>query len=193
MIYLLDHRDSFTWNIVHLLEEFEPVQVVDALAHQPYPQPQATDFVVLSPGPGSPEDYPRSLEWYRQLPSSTPVFGICLGFQMMAYEAGAEIIRMPEVLHGVCTTLNAHSDDFLHRGVPLPIEVGRYHALTIRENENLARMYEVTAVDSTNGLPLAIEHLTLPRVGVQYHPDSFLTKYGFQIVQNIYTELGRWR
>lgn len=190
MTYVIDHRDSFTWNIVHLLEKHSIVQVVDYTQLDSVAIPQDA-LVVLSPGPGSPADYPGTLAWLARVSDEQPLLGICLGFQMMLYLVGARVVRQERVMHGVQTPLEIEPSSLLYTGVEEPVLVGRYHALRVAMPEVIVG-YRVSAWDVSSHIPLSIEHLTLPRFGVQYHPDSFLTPNGDLIIANVYRELGRW-
>lgn len=187
MIHVIDHRDSFTWNIVHLLEAHEPVRVVDYTEVADF-KPTINEICVLSPGPGSPEDYPQTLDWYQALPREQPLLGICLGFQTMLYAEGTRIIRQSKVLHGVQSELAFDPQSVLYAGLTTPVHVGRYHALKA-ETASIQPHWKVSARDPEDGTPLSIEHLTLLRFGVQYHPDSFLTEHGARIIANVYREL----
>ncbi len=191
MIYIIDHRDSFTWNIVHMLEVFEPVTVIDYAELDGDSIPE-TALAVISPGPGTPADYPVTLEWCRRLSPRQPVLGICLGFQMLLYVNGARIMRQEQVLHGVSREISFDAECATYTGLQAPIIVGRYHALVV-DKQTIPVFYRVTATDFKSFIPLSIEHLTLPQIAVQYHPDSFLTNHGGRIFANIYRELGRRR
>lgn len=188
-IVVIDHRDSFTYNIVHLLAKHGTVRVVDFEA---WPVDDCPDdaLIVLSPGPGRPEDYPEIFNWYKKYASCYAVLGICLGFQMMLYAHGASIVRQGRVLHGVRRELAYTKDCATYRGFEGSLYVGRYHALVVDKN-TVPDTFFVTAHDPESFAPLSIEHLTLPHFAIQYHPDSFLTEHGERIIANICRELGR--
>ncbi len=182
MILVVDHHDSFTYNLVQLIETLgRRTEVVfsdagpasDLLALHP-------DAVVLSPGPGRPEDAGCFTELLRILPEETPVLGVCLGHQALGVVCGGTVDRAAPV-HGKAS-LVYHDGRGIFEGVDLPFEAGRYHSLVVRRNDLPA---ELTLTAWTEeGLVMAAEHKELPRYGLQFHPESILTPAGSQIVEN---------
>jgi anthranilate synthase component 2 len=182
VILVVDHYDSFTYNLVQLIEslgaETEVVksdgEPAEALVER---RPSA---VVLSPGPGRPEDagcFPRLLEI---LPPETPLLGVCLGHQALGIAAGGTVERATPV-HGKASLVH-HDGKGILAGVPSPFEAARYHSLVVLP-EGLPAELEVTAW-SEDGLVMAAQHRDLPRFGVQFHPESILTPDGPKIVRN---------
>jgi anthranilate synthase/aminodeoxychorismate synthase-like glutamine amidotransferase len=182
MILVVDHYDSFTYNLVQLIESLgERTEVVksdeapaEALVER---RPAA---VVLSPGPGRPEDagcFPRLLEL---LPAETPVLGVCLGHQALGLAAGGVVDRATPV-HGKASLVH-HEGRGILEGVPNPFEAGRYHSLVVTRG-GLPDELELTAW-SEDGLVMATQHRQLPRFGVQFHPESILTPDGPKIVRS---------
>jgi anthranilate synthase component 2 len=182
VILVVDHYDSFTYNLVQLIESLgHPTEVVksdaepaEALVER---EPAA---VVLSPGPGRPEDagcFPRLLE---VLPAETPVLGVCLGHQAIGLAAGAVVDRAAPV-HGKASLVR-HEGKGILAGLPNPFEAARYHSLVVLR-DGLPDELELTAW-SEDGLVMATQHRTLPRFGVQFHPESILTPDGPTIVRN---------
>ncbi|MGZ8598729.1 MAG: anthranilate synthase component II [Actinomycetota bacterium] len=182
MILVVDHYDSFTYNLVQLIESLgERTEVVksdaepaEALVER---RPAA---VVLSPGPGRPEDagcFPRLLE---VLPPETPVLGVCLGHQALGIASGGVVERATPV-HGKASLVH-HEGRGILNGVPNPFEAGRYHSLVVIR-ESLPAELELTAW-SEDGSVMAAQHRDLPRFGVQFHPESILTPDGPRIVRN---------
>jgi anthranilate synthase component 2 len=182
MILVVDHYDSFTFNLVQLIGSLgEPTEVVrsdaepaEALAAR------SPDAVVLSPGPGRPEDAGCFLELLEVLPEPVPVLGVCLGLQALAVAAGGRVER-GRPTHGKATLVH-HEGRGILAGAPNPFEAARYHSLVITR-EDLPRELELTAW-SDDGLVMAAQHRELPRFGVQFHPESILTAEGPGIVRN---------
>ena len=188
VILVVDHYDSFTYNLVQLLESLgtttevvkSDAETAEALvARRP-------DAVVLSPGPGRPEDAGCFTELLRILPASTPVLGVCLGHQAMGIVAGARVERATPV-HGKASLVH-HDGTGIFADVPNPFEAGRYHSLVVTR-EAFPDELELTAW-SDDDLVMAARHRTLPRVGVQFHPESILTPDGPTIVRNFLSLLG---
>jgi anthranilate synthase component II len=188
MILVVDHYDSFTFNLVQLIESLgERTDVVrsdaepaEALAVR------GPDAVVLSPGPGRPEDAGCFLELLEVLPRHTPVLGVCLGHQALAVAAGGRVER-GRPTHGKATVVH-HDGRGILAGVPDPFEAARYHSLVVT-TADLPPDLELTAW-SDDGLVMAAQHRELPRFGVQFHPESILTPEGPAIVRN-FLELAR--
>jgi anthranilate synthase component II len=181
MILVVDHYDSFTFNLVQLIESLgERTDVVrsdaepaEALAAR------SPDAVVLSPGPGRPEDAGCFLELLDVLPSHVPVLGVCLGHQALAAAAGGRVER-GRPTHGKATVVH-HVGRGLFAGVPNPFDAARYHSLVV--TADLPADLELTAW-SDDGMVMAAQHRELPRFGVQFHPESILTPEGPAIVRN---------
>jgi anthranilate synthase/aminodeoxychorismate synthase-like glutamine amidotransferase len=183
VILIVDHYDSFVYNLVQLIEgagfatevlrsDSEPAAAMAAR------QPQG---VVLSPGPGRPEDAGAMVELVKALDDRTPLLGVCLGHQAIGVAFGAHVGRAPQPVHGK-TSLVRHGGQGLFAGVSNPLEAGRYHSLAV-QRERLPADLAVTA-ETEEGVVMAIEHRRLPRFGVQFHPESILTPDGPQIVKN---------
>lgn len=182
MILLIDALDSFTYNLVQAFQTLgSEVEVVryDAidLAGIEARAPQA---IVLSPGPG----HPRDCNPHMQVAASTittPVLGVCLGQQALVAGTGGDVTHAQEPLHGERTPVT-HTGTGLFEGLPQPLPVGRYHSL-IADTRSLPDCWRATA-HSEAGEIMAIEHLHLPRWGVQFHPESILTPDGPQLLRN---------
>ena len=183
MILVVDHYDSFTYNLVQLIESLgRPTEVVktdeepaDALVAR---RPEA---VVLSPGPGHPREAAVFIELLDALPRDTPVLGVCLGHQALGVACGGSVDRGPAPVHGKAS-LVYHEGRGILEGVPSPFEAGRYHSLVI-VRDGFPTELEVTAW-TDDGLVMAAQHRELPRFGVQFHPESILTPEGPSIVRN---------
>jgi anthranilate synthase component II len=182
MILVVDHYDSFTYNLVQLIEglgrETKVVKsderpAADLVAMKP-------EAVVLSPGPGHPRDAGCFTELLDRLPDATPVLGVCLGHQALGLECGGTVGRATPV-HGKAS-LVFHEGRGILEGVPAPFEGGRYHSLVV-ERDDLPAVLELTAW-TEDGIVMAAQHRELPRFGVQFHPESILTPEGPRIVEN---------
>jgi anthranilate synthase component 2 len=182
MILVVDHYDSFTYNLVQLVEglgcETEVVksdaEPAEALAER---DPAA---VILSPGPGRPEEAGCFPELLRILPPATPVLGVCLGHQALGMASGGRVDRASPV-HGKAS-LVFHDGVGILEGVGNPFEAGRYHSLVV-VRDGLPADLQLTAW-TEDGLVMATQHRELPRFGVQFHPESILTPEGPKIVES---------
>ncbi len=184
---LVDHRDSFTRNLEHLLAPFGETKVRDRLEPDLDEKAEQADLLVFSPGPGKPADYPETHALYQRWRGRKPILGICLGFQLMLEAEGARIIRQKQVLHGVETELETLPDTLTYAGIEPPIRVGRYHSLQVAP-DSLAALpgsLAFTARDPIRDVPLSFEDRARALFGLQYHPESFLTPQGEAILSNL--------
>lgn len=189
MILVIDNYDSFVFNIARALHELgRPTRVVRndriTLAEVAALAPRA---VVLSPGPGRPDQAGLGLELVRGLSGRLPILGICLGHQCIGQAFGGRIERAKRPLHGRASTIR-HDGGALFRGLSDPLEVGRYHALVVTLDE-AASPLRVTA-RSEEGEVMALEHRTHPTFGVQFHPESVLTPEGQALLGNFVAVIG---
>ncbi len=182
-VLVVDHYDSFVYNLVQLVEAFGvPTEVVRSDAEPASALVEREpDGVILSPGPGRPEAAGCFIGLLRALPAATPVLGVCLGHQALGTALGAEIERAPEPVHGKTSEIR-HDGTGLFAGVPDPFAAGRYHSLVIPSSAVPAELEVIAATD--DGLVMGVRHRTLPRFGVQFHPESILTPEGPRIVEN---------
>jgi len=181
VILVVDHYDSFTYNLVQLVESLGHATEVVKSDAEPAASLVARDpaAVILSPGPGRPEDAGVFTDLLGLLPAGTPVLGVCLGHQAMGLVAGGRVDRAAPV-HGKASLI-FHEGKGILAGLPNPFEAGRYHSLVV-VREGLPAELELTAW-SEDDLVMAIQHRTLPRFGVQFHPESILTPDGPMIVR----------
>lgn len=180
-VLVIDNYDSFVYILVQYLGELgaEPivrrhdaVTVAEAKAMSP-------DGILVSPGPGTPDDAGVSTELVAEMAGVVPVFGVCLGMQCIGEAFGAEVVRAPRVMHGK-TSLIRHRDAGVFEGLPNPIEATRYHSLTVEA----ASMPEALAVTATadDGLVMGLRHRDHEVEGVQFHPESVLTANGMEML-----------
>ena len=186
MILLIDHQDSFTRNLEHLLAGFDQVMVVDRKSVDPAIAMSA-EMIVLSPGPGKPADYPETKKLYLSWRKKKPILGICLGFQLMLETEGARMIRQARVLHGVETDIVTDPSSSTYQGMENVLRVARYHSLQIDPTSfcSLPQTLHITGKDPVGNIPLSFEDIDRKLFGLQYHPESFLTKSGTQLIENI--------
>ena len=182
MVVVIDNYDSFTYNLVQYLGELgAEVQVFrnDAvtLAEIEALQPA---HIVISPGPGDPDDGGISNEVILALGEKIPVLGVCLGHQCIGHVFGGRVSRAPRLMHGKTSNVY-HQGHGLFAGVPSPFRATRYHSLIVEEP--LPDCLEVTAF-TRDGEVMALRHRDFPVVGVQFHPESILTEHGKRILQN---------
>ena len=182
-ILVIDNFDSFVYNLVQYLGELgaEPVvirnnemSVHEADALQP-------DGVLLSPGPGRPEDAGILCDAIREFAGRVPVFGVCLGHQAIGQVFGGNVVRAPELLHGKTSPIH-HFNEGVFSGLPNPMPATRYHSLII-ERETLPEVLTVTA-QTESGMIMGVRHRELDVEGVQFHPESILTTSGHDMIGN---------
>ncbi len=184
MILILDNYDSFTWNLYHYVEQLSNEQIVvkrnDEIS---IGEVAAFNNIILSPGPGLPAASGIMNEIIRVYSPKIPILGICLGHQAIAEVYGAELENLDTVWHGVERKLEIiDSEDRLFKGLPQYIKSGHYHSWVVKKN-SLPSHFNITAEDET-GTIMAISHKHFPLSGVQFHPESIMTQYGPDIMQN---------
>jgi anthranilate synthase/aminodeoxychorismate synthase-like glutamine amidotransferase len=183
MIILIDNYDSFTYNLAQafgLLGAEVEVYRNDALTLDELGALNPS-HVVISPGPGTPDDGGISLDAIRKFGPKIPTLGVCLGHQCIGQAFGGSVVRAPRLMHGK-TSMVYHRHEPLFTGVPSPFEATRYHSLIVDEPD-LPKDLKVTAF-TDQGEIMAMRHAEYPVVGVQFHPESILTSYGPRILQN---------
>jgi anthranilate synthase/aminodeoxychorismate synthase-like glutamine amidotransferase len=182
MIVMLDNYDSFTYNLVQYLGELGADIVVHrndqvTLAEV---KAMAPDHIVISPGPGKPDDGGISNDVIRELGPEIPVLGVCLGHQCIGQVYGGLVTRAPRLMHGKTSSVY-HNGKGLFNGVPSPFRATRYHSLIVEEP--LPDCLEVTAF-TRDGEVMGLRHKQYPVSGVQFHPESILTEHGKRILRN---------
>jgi anthranilate synthase/aminodeoxychorismate synthase-like glutamine amidotransferase len=182
-VLMVDNHDSFTFNIVEALETLgATVRTVrnEIAAADAFEQArQANAIILISPGPGRSEEAGCSLELISLAKGKVPLFGVCLGHQAMVLEAGGEVVRAPEVVHGKASLLE-HDGTGPFADLPNPIKIGRYHSLCTPNPPPRFRVH--AAID---GMAMAISDDDAKQIGVQFHPESVLTPVGQRILRNV--------
>ena len=183
MILIIDNYDSFTYNLVQYIGSINPVLQVhrnDKITIDKI-QKMAPDKIVISPGPGKPEDAGLSIDVVKKFGEETPIFGICLGHQAITVAYGGTVDRAPEIVHGKTSKIY-QSGSKIFNGLPKSFKATRYHSLVAIEDSFPSKL-KVTA-KTDNGLIMALEHNEYPIYGVQFHPESIVTEHGKQMVKN---------
>lgn len=183
MILVIDNYDSFTYNLVQLLGEMGAELCVIRNDQTALDEVRALNpsHIVISPGPGTPDDSGVSLDILHEMGATTPVLGVCLGHQCIGQVYGGVVRRNERLMHGK-TSLIYHRGDPMFAGVPSPFEATRYHSLIVEES-TLPDALKVTAF-TEEGEIMGVRHKQYPVYGVQFHPESILTTYGTRILRN---------
>ncbi|MCK9631172.1 MAG: aminodeoxychorismate/anthranilate synthase component II [Methanoregula sp.] len=186
-VLIVDCYDSFTFNLY---------QQVGKLGAEPLVMPCDTpldvlkktgcDRIILSPGPGTPQDSGVCLDVLETLSRKVPTLGVCLGHQTICTAFGGEVIRAPHLMHGKTSTIQ-HDGTGIFDGVPTPFTATRYHSLVAREG-SLPKDLQVTATSTDDGYIMGVRHRNLPIEGVQFHPESILSAEGDRIIRNFLTD-----
>jgi len=182
MIYLIDHEDSFTFNLAHLLGKFDDV-VVSNYYDIDKSKIAKAKTIVLSPGPGEPKDYPITSKMYQQFRGKKKFLGICLGFQQILYAEGGKIIQQNKIFHGYQTIISVLPSSKVFKNIK-SLSVGRYHSLKLQE-PFYSDTLKITMRCKTTKVAMALEDHANNVFGFQFHPDSFLTKNGKFLIQKI--------
>ena len=187
-ILVFDNYDSFTYNLVHLVEKITHLKV-DVYRNDQIPLEKVKEYdkIILSPGPGIPQEAGLLLSLIKEYASSKSILGVCLGHQAIGEAFGAKLINLSTVFHGVATEIGVGRQESgirspLFNGLPERIEVGRYHSWIVSD-ENFPDELEVTARDDNNYI-MGLQHRTYDVQGVQFHPESILTPDGETILRN---------
>jgi len=187
MILVIDNYDSFTYNLVQYIGTLQPdlevyrndkISVEEIRDRQP-------EKIVISPGPGRPEQAGISTQLIQSLGKEIPILGICLGHQAVGVAYNARVVRAPEIVHGK-TSRMVHNGGRLFRNVTNPFQATRYHSLIV-DRDSLPGCLRVT-VETDSGLVMGLAHTEYPVQGIQFHPESIVTEQGMQIIQNFVEE-----
>jgi anthranilate synthase component II len=183
MILVIDNYDSFTYNLVHYLNELgaettvvrnDALSVEDALGMK-------AEAILMSPGPCTPNEAGICLELIERAPADLPLLGVCLGHQAIGQAFGGEVIRAKTLMHGKTSPIH-HNDDGVFKGLPNPFTATRYHSLAVSRG-SLPNVLEVTAW-TEDGEIMGLRHMSRPIFGVQFHPESIATEGGHDLLGN---------
>ena len=182
MIYIVDHQDSFTWNVVHQFAKFDKVicsnyfDINNDLLNK-------CNVVVFSPGPGSPKDYPISSKIYKKFKGKKKIIGICLGFQQILFCEGGKIIEQNKIYHGYQSDIKVINDKSLFKKGST-FKVGRYHSLKLKEPFK-SKNFHITMRCLKSKVAMSFENNIEKIYGFQFHPESFLTTNGKLLIKKI--------
>jgi anthranilate synthase/aminodeoxychorismate synthase-like glutamine amidotransferase len=188
MILMIDNYDSFTYNLVQYIGQLggavdvhrnDKISIDEIRGLKP-------DAIVLSPGPCTPEKAGISVEVIKQVGTTIPIMGVCLGHQAIGYAFGAKVVRAQRIMHGKTSTV-INDGRTIFKGLPNPFVAGRYHSLIV-ERDSLPDCFEISA-ETEEGEIMGIRHKEYPVEGVQFHPESVLTPNGKRVLKNFLTML----
>ena len=183
-VLMIDNYDSFTYNLVHYIEEIgssvfvrrnNEISIKEIKKISP-------DIIFISPGPCTPKGAGISVEIVKNLAGKIPIFGVCLGHQSIAYAFGAKIIKAKTLLHGKTSNI-LHNEKGIYKNIKNPFEATRYHSLIV-DKKTLSNDFIITA-KTKDGIIMGIKHKFYDLEGVQFHPESILTKEGKKLIKNI--------
>ena len=188
-VLVIDNYDSFVYNLVQYLGELGAEPLVHRHDELSVPELEALepDAVLISPGPGTPDDAGVSNEVITTFAGRVPVLGVCLGHQCLGQVYGGEVVRAPQVMHGK-TSLIRHTGTGVFAGLPQPLEATRYHSLVV-DRASVPDCLEVTA-ETDDGVVMGLRHRELAVEGVQFHPESILTVGGHDLLRNFLAQVG---
>jgi anthranilate synthase/aminodeoxychorismate synthase-like glutamine amidotransferase len=186
MLLVIDNYDSFTYNLVQYFGELGADPVVkrnDAITPEEA-EKLRPGRIVISPGPGTPADAGISLEVIRRMGKTTPILGVCLGHQCIAETYGGKVVRADRLMHGKTSPIR-HEGSGVFAGLPNPFEATRYHSLIVEKN-SVPACLRITA-DTAEGEIMGLQHRDFPVHGVQFHPESILSREGKDLLRNFLT------
>ena len=182
MIYIIDHQDSFTWNVVHQFRKFDKVYCSNYFDIDKK-MLDKSNSIVLSPGPGSPKDYPTTSKIYKNYKGKKKIIGICLGYQQILFNERGRIVQQQNIFHGYQSKVKVTANSKIFKKNKI-FKVGRYHSLKLRE-PFLSKSLNITMRCSKTNIPMAFEDIENNIFGFQFHPESFLTENGDFIIKKI--------
>ncbi len=183
MILIIDNYDSFTYNLVQYIGSLgNTVRVVRNDEHKPSDTRQMSpEGIIVSPGPGRPEEAGCSNEMIRRFADEVPILGVCLGHQCIAREFGASVTGADRLMHGKTSTIH-HHQNHLFSDVPSPFSATRYHSLIVDDTTLSTPLVKTAETDA--GELMGLRHRRLPLYGIQFHPESIMTEHGLRLMEN---------
>tara|TARA_B100000287_G_scaffold18800_1_gene18830 strand:- start:1113 stop:1670 length:558 start_codon:yes stop_codon:yes gene_type:complete len=182
MIYIIDHQDSFTWNVVHQFSLFDKVHCSNYFEIN-QKKIEQSDTIVLSPGPGSPKDYPLTSRLYKKYKGKKKIIGICLGYQQILFNENGKIVQQKNIFHGYQSKIKVTKESKIFKKNK-SFKVGRYHSLKLYEPYN-SNSIKISMRCAKSNIPMAFEDIKNNVYGFQFHPESFLTENGKIIIKKI--------
>ena len=182
MIYIIDHQDSFTWNVVHQFSKFDNVYCTNYFEINEKKLNQS-NVIVLSPGPGSPKDYPETSKIYKKYKGKKKIIGICLGYQQILFNEKGKIIQQKNIFHGYQSKVKVTNESKLFKKNKI-FKVGRYHSLKLYE-PYISNDINITMRCAKSNIAMGIEDIKNNVYGFQFHPESFLNENGNLIIKKI--------
>ena len=182
MIYIVDHKDSFTYNLVHLFSEFDVVCIANYFEVN-YSKMAKSKLIVFSSGPGAPNDYPATSEIYKKFKGRKKIIGICLGFQQILFNENGEISQQKKIYHGYQSKVKTLKTSALFKENKI-FRVGRYHSLKLKEPFK-SKNFQITMRSKESNVAMAFENQKDDVYGFQFHPESFLTTNGKILIKKI--------
>ncbi|ANI89112.1 hypothetical protein A9P82_07305 [Arachidicoccus ginsenosidimutans] len=182
-ILIIDHNDSFTYNLVQLLEEANAETIaVRAFDDIFFDEINLFDGIILSPGPALPKDYPSSLELIKKFYQTKSILGVCLGMQMIVECFGGELYNLQNVQHGRQVEVFKENDCALFNHISFPFKVGLYHSWAMNKDKIVDDLLITSR--TKDGVPMSLKHSEYNTFGVQFHPESYMTEHGLQLMKN---------
>ena len=185
-IVIIDNYDSFVYNLSHAIKELGAEVTVKRNDQFRLEELEEFDKILLSPGPGVPEEAGLLLDVIRRYAGKKPILGVCLGEQAIGEVYGGKLTNLDEVFHGIQSPVSLTATDYLFKGLPSTVQVGRYHSWVV-SREGFPECLEITA-ESREGQIMALCHKTYNVHGIQFHPESVLTPQGKEIIKNFLNE-----
>ena len=182
MIYIIDHQDSFTWNVVHQFSKFDKV-ICSNYYDINNDLLEGSDVIIFSPGPGSPKDYPLSSKIYKKFKGKKKIIGICLGYQMILHNEGGKIVQQKRIYHGFQSKIKTNNESKIFKNNQY-FKVGRYHSLKLMEPFK-SNSIRITMRCSETKIAMGLEDNKNKIYGFQFHPESFLTENGDILIKKI--------
>ena len=182
MIYIIDHNDSFTYNVVHQFSLYDEVEC-DNYNEINESKLKKASVIIFSPGPGNPKNYPFTSKIYKKFKGKKKIIGICLGYQMILYNEGGKIIQQKRIYHGFQSRIKINNQSKIFKNNQ-QFKVGRYHSLKLKEPFK-SNSIKITMRCSKTKIPMGLEDNQKKIYGFQFHPESFLTENGNTLIKKI--------